>query len=314
MDTKVSAIIPAYNAEKYLERAVRSLLETNQTGLEIIIVEDGSTDQTLEIAEILQRTDPEIIRIRQHPDGKNMGVSVSRNLGIESSNGEYICFLDADDYVYPHRFEKALQLLEQDHEADGVHELADMVYSNENAKKNWWKEESLFGFDQSISPENLLAVLLKGKCWATSAILVRKNIFNTCGTFEPLLKIAEDCHLWFRFALMAKLIPGDISQTVSAYWRHEESAYQVNPENRLKMIEAMSQFLSWANQNEISDDKLNKIRQAIVEYALNGIVHARGSSQKKLAWSIAGKSVTSVPSVLKERRFYSHLLRMSVGR
>ena len=100
---KVSIIIPLYNREKFITRAVESCIYLPQTG-EIIIVDDGSTDKSLNIALELARKYPNV-KVIQHPDKKNHGRSAARNLGIKTAKFEYISFLDSDDWYLPNRFE-----------------------------------------------------------------------------------------------------------------------------------------------------------------------------------------------------------------
>ena len=99
---KVSIIIPVYNAEKYLERALSSLINQTLSDIEIICVNDGSTDSSLEILERFSNRDGRIVVITQ----PNSGQSSARNLGLKLAKGEYIGFLDADDWVEPDCFEK----------------------------------------------------------------------------------------------------------------------------------------------------------------------------------------------------------------
>lgn len=94
-ENAVSVIVPVYNVEKFLDRCVRSILQQSYDELEIILVDDGSTDGSGEICDSLAKTDKRIIVIHQ----KNQGLSAARNTGLEASHGEYICFVDSDDYV-----------------------------------------------------------------------------------------------------------------------------------------------------------------------------------------------------------------------
>ena len=166
---KISTIIPAYNCEPYLRRAVESLLATEYPDLEIVIVDDGSRDKTLAVAESLQREHPQVVRVLTHPGGRNRGVSATRNLGIESSTGEWLSLLDADDYVYQHRFDSARAILSEQPDVDGVYQLCELVFADEQARQGWWAGQTIFGFTQAIPPERLIFELLRGYCWATSA-------------------------------------------------------------------------------------------------------------------------------------------------
>ncbi len=99
---KVSVIVPVYNVEKYLEECIESLINQTLTDIEIICINDGSTDNSLKILEELQKKDNRIKIINQ----KNSGVSSARNNGIENATGEYIGFVDSDDWIDSDYYEK----------------------------------------------------------------------------------------------------------------------------------------------------------------------------------------------------------------
>ena len=95
MNSKISVIIPAYNAEKTIERCLNSVTEQSYTNLEIIVVDDGSKDRTLSILNAAAKNDRRIKVISK----KNGGAASARNQGLKIVSGEFITFLDADDYI-----------------------------------------------------------------------------------------------------------------------------------------------------------------------------------------------------------------------
>lgn len=95
MNIKISIIIPVYNGEKTIERCINSIINNNYENIEIIVINDGSNDRTLEILEKIKKVEKRLKVISQ----KNSGVSAARNLGIKNSTGDYIYFMDADDYI-----------------------------------------------------------------------------------------------------------------------------------------------------------------------------------------------------------------------
>ena len=105
---KVSIIIPIYNSENYLDKCIRSAVGQTYDDVEIILVNDGSTDRTEEICHKYEEEDPRIIFISQ----KNAGVSVARNTGLDASNGELIAFIDSDDYVESDYIEYLVDIME----------------------------------------------------------------------------------------------------------------------------------------------------------------------------------------------------------
>ncbi|HBN1277267.1 TPA: glycosyltransferase family 2 protein, partial [Enterococcus faecium] len=106
MKPKVSIIIPAYNAEYTISRALESALKQTYSNKEIIVIDDGSKDRTLAICKEYQLNNHEIFIFSQ----KNSGVSVARNLGIRKADGEFIQFLDADDAMEPNMTEKLIEV------------------------------------------------------------------------------------------------------------------------------------------------------------------------------------------------------------
>lgn len=104
---KISVIIPVYNVERYLETCLDSVINQTYQNLEIIIINDGSTDSSLEICKKYEKLDKRIILI----DQKNKGLSGARNFGIKKATGDYIHFLDSDDYINLNYYEKMIEAL-----------------------------------------------------------------------------------------------------------------------------------------------------------------------------------------------------------
>ena len=104
----VSVIIPVYNAEKHLEECIRSILSQTLREIEIICVDDGSTDSSVEILTRLSKEDSRLIIVRQ----ENAGAGAARNHGIQLARGKYLSFLDADDFFDPHMLERAFEKAE----------------------------------------------------------------------------------------------------------------------------------------------------------------------------------------------------------
>ena len=103
---KVSIIIPVHNSEKYILECINSVINQTYKNLEIIIVDDKSTDNTINIIKNIKDKRIKLIKLKQ-----NSGVSIARNKGIEASTGDYICFLDSDDYWYKEKIEKQLKFI-----------------------------------------------------------------------------------------------------------------------------------------------------------------------------------------------------------
>ena len=107
---KISVIVPIYNASKYLSKCISSIINQSYKNLEIILVNDGSTDNSGTICDDYKKMDNRIIVIHK----ENKGVSLARNSGIKKASGEYICFIDADDIVHPDYIKKMVKYLDND--------------------------------------------------------------------------------------------------------------------------------------------------------------------------------------------------------
>ncbi len=105
----ISVILPIYNVEKYLEKCLNSVLTNTYRDLEVICVNDGSTDGCLEILRKMEKQDPRIIVI----DQENRGLPEARNSGLEVATGEYTAFIDSDDWVHPKYFQSMLKCMEE---------------------------------------------------------------------------------------------------------------------------------------------------------------------------------------------------------
>ena len=110
---KISVIIPVYNTEKFIRDCLESILSQTLKEIEIICIDDGSTDQSYAILEEYSARHKNIIVLRQ----KNMGAGIARNWGIEYANGKYICFMDSDDYYIQNR---ALEILYSEAEKNRI--------------------------------------------------------------------------------------------------------------------------------------------------------------------------------------------------
>ncbi len=107
---QVSVIMPAYNAGRFLEKAIRSVMAQTVTNWELLVLDDGSSDDTLIIAQRLAQADS---RIRVLPNECNMGVAKTRNRGLDLCRGEYVALLDSDDVWYPQKLEAQLALMRE---------------------------------------------------------------------------------------------------------------------------------------------------------------------------------------------------------
>lgn len=189
---KISIIIPAYNAEKYIKRTLNSLINQTFSNLEIIVINDGSTDKTSDIVKGISKRDNRIKII----DKENSGVSESRNLGLEICTGDFIGFFDADDYAEPEMYDELIGNILK-YEADiSICSFYKCTCNNRKADIFPWKDDIKI-FEENEIKEKLLPVYIYkleerncmyGTVWR---MLYSRNI-ATKVKFNKNIKIAED--------------------------------------------------------------------------------------------------------------------------
>jgi len=252
---KVSVIVPAFNSERSLEAAVQSLLATGYGDLEILVVDDGSTDGTLEKASQLALQHPGVVRVLTHPGSDHRGVSATRNLGILASSGELIAFLDADDVVLPNRFNTSVPMLRDRVDVDGIYELTRIDNRSQSGADvvGQWRDGSIFGIDAPCYGEELLKTLMRGIPWGVCAFLCRRTLFDRIGLFQEGRAMAEDCHLWIRAVAGANILPAVPLQAVCLYVRHGANSYSYSLERRLDLLDAMADAGGWIREHAFNE-------------------------------------------------------------
>ena len=111
MDTLISVIVPVYNVEKYLKRCVASIQKQTYSYLQIILVDDGSTDSSGQLCDQLAKCDARIKALHK----ENGGLSSARNYGLDYADGDVIAFVDSDDYIHPKMYEQMMQAMKESH-------------------------------------------------------------------------------------------------------------------------------------------------------------------------------------------------------
>lgn len=192
-----SVIIPLYNKAPYIEKALRSVMSQTFTDYEIIVVDDGSRDDSAAIAEkVLQEFSTQNKLIRQ----ENAGVSMARNNGVASSHGDFLCFLDADDWWAPTFLEEMSKLIEEYPEAG----IFGTNYTIVNETKHKTRVAPIgveSGFEKGfINYCQVYSKTLAMPLW-TGAVTIPRAIFNEMQGFPKGIKLGEDFMLWVRIAL-----------------------------------------------------------------------------------------------------------------
>jgi glycosyltransferase involved in cell wall biosynthesis len=190
--TRVSIIIPTYNRARFLGDAVASALAQTYRDFEIIIVDDGSTDNT---GELVTQYPPEVRYFRQ----ANRGVSAARNKGIELARGEYLCFLDSDDRLLPDALQKNVSFLDRHPEVGYCYGQIERI--DENGRK--LRMQKARGASKNCvrdGTEQISRLLFRGDI-SILTVLTRRSRLLEAGLFDTGLTIGEDIDMWLRLAM-----------------------------------------------------------------------------------------------------------------
>ena len=183
--TLISIVIPAYNHARFISQAIECALAQTYPEVEIVVVDDGSTDAT---GSVLAAYQGRITSVRQD----NQGPSAARNTGLRTTHGEYVLFLDADDLIPPHKLKR--QSLPFQQRADLGVVYSSWQFVDETGTR------CLAQTQPHPSSDVLKALLLRELFLPTGAALVRRACFERVGAFDEDLRAAEDTDLWVRIA------------------------------------------------------------------------------------------------------------------
>ncbi len=211
---RFSVIIPLYNKSPYVRKALGSVMSQTFRDYELIVVDDGSTDDSLNVAQsVLADSDVSCLIIQQ----TNSGVSTARNKGVAASRGDYLCFLDADDWWAPSFLEKMDGLIR-------AYPDAGIYGANYYYVKNGVERVCVLGADTGyINYCRIYAERLKMPLW-TGAVSLSRFVFDEMGGFRPHLKLGEDFDLWIKIVLKYKV--AFLDEPLSYYYQDSDPAWR----------------------------------------------------------------------------------------
>ncbi len=184
----ISVIIPAYNTKRYLGEAIESALGQTYPAVEIIVVDDGSTDNTKDIAHSYWK-EGKIKYIHQ----ENKGLSAARNAGIRAAQGEYIALLDSDDIFLPSKLERQVAHLKA-HPACGI-SYCDIYHFYEEEPDRLLKLQYKYYSGDDFFPHLLWKNFIN-----PLSVVLRRQVFDQCGYFNEAMRRSEDWEYWVRAA------------------------------------------------------------------------------------------------------------------
>ena len=242
----VSVIVPIYNVEEYIDKCIESIINQTYENLEIILIDDGSTDKCPEICDAYAIKDKRIKVIHK----ENGGLSSARNSGLDICSGDYIAFVDGDDWIEPNTYEQMLKVLISKN-VDIVYYAVKKVYSN-------GKEEICFRYYDNevvLSAKEVVKDLLLDKIGSQVwKCLYKKHLWNNVRF--PVGRLYEDIATTFRVCANAKTV----SFTDTAFYNYRINntsiSYSPNPSKRYHIYFGFREHYEYAKINfpEISDE------------------------------------------------------------
>ncbi len=293
---KLSIIIPAYNAAKYVERCVESILSQDFNDLEILIVDDGSSDNTLDVCtQLAMRGGVDrylVIRVLHKQNG---GVSSARNYGISEANGDYLMFIDVDDYLLPDTLKKAVDVADNNPNADFcVFGFKRIARSGSTSKST--PESKRYSKNETLKYIKNTDALLLGTPWA--------KLYNRCFIesgdfkFDTKRKLFED--ICFNLSCLSScnsFVTSDIcvycyevnNQSATAKFNGETLIDDAN--NYMSVMRKVVSDISKSDNNPVdnlSNDIISSTQITICHNALYDIYNLykqkRNKDVKKLSW------------------------------
>lgn len=214
----VSVIIPVYNAERFIEYTINSVLRQSYKKVEIVLVDDCSTDRSGEIIQRIQKNNPQI---RYYKLEKNSGAAVARNKAIELAEGQYLAFLDSDDCWKLDKLEKQIKLANEKN-AEFIFNAIEMI--DENGK--------IIKSKRKIPTEVDYKILLTNTAIATSSVLID---ISKIGKFKmPLIRSGQDYATWLMLLRGGRVAHG-INEALTQYRKTEGSLSSKKTKNWKKV-------------------------------------------------------------------------------
>ena len=193
---KVSIVIPTYNCLDYLPKAIGSVLQQTHQDIELIIIDDNSNDGTSTYLASIQ--DHRIVKLST----LGVGAPQARNLGIEKATGEFIAFLDADDFWFPEKIERQLEFHQR------YPDMAMSFTNYEHLTEDYEVIVDCFSYwsqfqnrdEQFINIDNPLEFIIENNVIGTSTVMVKADVFSQTNSFNADIKYGEDWELWLRMS------------------------------------------------------------------------------------------------------------------
>ncbi len=293
---KVSVIIPVFNADKYIREAIESVINQTFIDYEIVVVNDGSTDRTVEIIQPYEKNIGLKILHRN-----NSGPSKARNEGVRAARGEYCAFLDADDIMMPERL--ALQVSSLDNKAGVGLVYTDLMTFNERGIVHRSKKRFIRPYSGNVVEKLLIENFI-----TTSTVMVRKECFERVAYFDETMKHSEDYKMWLSIAKRYEIDYLDLPLVKYRY--HADSLSSDRIAIHLSSYAVAQEF--WESNEEYRREKKLLYRMSMANHMvmLSNAYRTAGMNKESLRWLI--KALQFYPLLIEEIKIPLRMISDSI--
>ena len=276
MAPKISVVIPTYNREHYIEKAIDSVMAQTYQDFEVVLVDDGSEDNT---REKIKKYGERVLYFYQ----ENKGIPGARNTGIRNSRGDYIAFLDSDDYWRPEKLKRQMKLF-NDHPDYGL--VASCCASVE--MDGSFRERNRLGKSGWV-----LNDIFKANFIRTSSAIIKKSCFEKVGLFDEQLQQCQEYDLWMRMA--AEFPIGFINESLTVYVDNPKGISIDGLTGRLfRLIALEKEYLKEKVPEKIYKRRMAKNYQVVGRHYLKRGNREQGLSYLKKARNLAPFNVKNL--------------------
>lgn len=259
----VSIGIPSYNHAEFLPEAIESCLNQTYQDIEIIIVDDGSTDDSLEIARRYERKYPALIQVFTHPDNQNHGISATANLAFSKTKGAFYCGLASDDVFYPEKTDKQVNYLVNNPDIGWVYSKA----------KLFGDKSEIVGTDISQDPDPLETLIINNRIYGIT-LMARRDVWERTGSHDVNL-VYSDWDFYVRMLGISKV--GFIDEVLAGARVHSRNTsvgndWKIYHEYSLEVINAFRE-----RHFEPKHLALVNLRRSLYLFGLDRLPEARSS-------------------------------------
>lgn len=219
MSSLLSICIPTFNRSEFLQKAISSVLAQSYNDFELVIVDNASTDDTQKVVALFKDN-----RIRYFRNNENLGLGLNWNQCISLANGEFICIFHDDDLMLPENLKMKMEYFSKNPSLRLIHSNVNRIDAADKVIGKHWAKRHKENYYSRAGKELFMQLLLEDSPICSPSVIVRKEVFNKVGLFNPKLSYACDWEMWLRVTFYYD--SAYIAQTLVNYRCHKDMLTQ----------------------------------------------------------------------------------------